>query len=410
MAGDAPESLSHRRALVQTLRRAGHLHSASVAEALLAVPREVFVPGLPLHEVYRPSDAIVTKRLEGVSVSSCSAPEVIALMLEQLDPQPGQHVLEIGAGTGYNAALLAHLVGDEGQVVTLDIDDDLVRSAREHLATAGYGQVNVVHADGALGYAPGQPYDRIILTVASSDIPPAWRDQLARLDGRMVLPLALRGLQRCVALTRSADGDRLVSTSLRNCSFISMRGLLGMSVPRVPHDADERWVVSGDEDSLPLGSAVIAELLSRPVRVCPTGLSLSLDELRQALHLWLVAHEPNLYTLWGGSRLVDLFGFGERAGLRGTLCLLDAAGPSVALLAWCDETIAGGDLCVLASDGGLELAERLQALLREWSDQGRPSDAEVDISAYPRATAPAPGPGEVAIDQRWSRFILRWLL
>jgi protein-L-isoaspartate(D-aspartate) O-methyltransferase len=410
MAGDAQGSLSHRRALVQTLRRDGHLHSANVAAALLAVPREVFVPGVPLDEVYRPSDAIVTKRLEGISVSSCSAPEVIALMLEQLDPQPGQRVLEIGAGTGYNAALLAHLVGPEGQVVTLDIDDDLVQAARQHLAAAGCGQVNVVETDGALGYARGQPYDRIILTVASSDIAPAWREQLARPDGRMVLPLAIRGLQRCVVFARGGEGDRLVSTSLRNCSFISMRGLLSMSTPRVPQDADARWVLSSDDERLPLASEDIAELLSRPVRVCRTGLSISLDELRHALHLWLVAREPNLFTLWGGSRLVDLFGFGERAGLRGTLCLLDAAGPSVALLAWCDETVAGGELCVLASDSGLHLAERMQALLREWTELGRPSDAELEISAYPRASGPAPGPGEVAIDQRWSRFILRWLL
>ncbi|HTD79427.1 MAG TPA: methyltransferase domain-containing protein, partial [Chloroflexota bacterium] len=147
MDASSDDSRAYRRALVQTLQRDGHLHSARAADALLAVPREVFVPGVALPDVYCPSEAIVTKRLAGVSVSSASAPEVIALMLEQLDPQPGQRVLEIGAGTGYNAALLAHMVGETGDVVTVDIDEDLVLSAREHLSTAGCKQVTVVQSD-----------------------------------------------------------------------------------------------------------------------------------------------------------------------------------------------------------------------------------------------------------------------
>src|SRR5919202_4998573 len=140
-----------RQALVDDLKREGRVHSARVEAALRAVPREVFVPGVPLDEVYRPSDAIVVKRLEGISVSSASAPDVVAVMLEQLAVEPGQRVLEVGAGTGYNAALLAELVGPEGQVVSIEIDEDLVAAAREHLRAAGYDQVQVVLGDGALG-------------------------------------------------------------------------------------------------------------------------------------------------------------------------------------------------------------------------------------------------------------------
>src|SRR5919201_549787 len=152
MDGDESESRLQRRALVEVLQRDGHLRSSRVSEALLAVPRELFVPRVPLADVYCPSEAIVTKRVGGVSVSSASAPEVVALMLEQLDPRPGDRVLEIGAGTGYNAALLAHLVGPAGAVVSVDIDEDLVLDARQHLREAGYGQVVVAVADGAQGY------------------------------------------------------------------------------------------------------------------------------------------------------------------------------------------------------------------------------------------------------------------
>src|SRR5437764_10814406 len=104
------DSLAHRQELVAKLRAEGQIRSARVAEAFATVPREVFVPGVPLDEVYRSNEAILVKRVDGVGVSSASAPDVMAQMLEHLAPNPGDNVLEIGAGTGYNAALLARLV------------------------------------------------------------------------------------------------------------------------------------------------------------------------------------------------------------------------------------------------------------------------------------------------------------
>ncbi|HWC83884.1 MAG TPA: methyltransferase domain-containing protein, partial [Pseudonocardiaceae bacterium] len=92
-------------------------------------------------------------------------PTVVAMMLGQLDPQPGENVLEIGAGTGYNAALLAELVGDTGQVTTIDIDLNVTAHARATLADTGYDQVRVITADGALGDPDHAPYDKIIVTV-----------------------------------------------------------------------------------------------------------------------------------------------------------------------------------------------------------------------------------------------------
>jgi protein-L-isoaspartate(D-aspartate) O-methyltransferase len=402
------ESLDFRHGLIEQLRKDGHLQSARVAMAMEAVPRELFLPGVPLEEVYRASEAIVTKRLDGVSVSSASAPEVMALMLEQLDPQPGQRVLEIGAGTGYNAALLAHLVGDSGEVITLDIDEDLVLAAREHLQDAGYGRVKVVQTDGALGYPDPRAFDRVILTVASNDIAPAWREQLAQPHGRLVLPLGLRGPQRCVAFTH-AD-DHLVTDSVRNCAFIPLRGVLAGGSARVPLDDDGRRVLTGGEELLPLTVADIVALLKAPLRRWRTRILIGPQELREGLLLWLVTHQPGVYTLWGGPGVPDLFGLVDRAGVHGTLCCLNASG--LALLAWANDVNGdgrAGELCVLAPAGSDALAEQVAETLKAWDAAGRPLDTQLEIRAYPRGTPAAITPAAITIDQRWTRFVLNWL-
>src|SRR5687768_15775037 len=110
----APDAATLRDQLVATLRERGLLRDPAIERAFRSVPREVFVPGVPLAQVYA-DDAIMTKTENGVGVSSSSQPAIMAIMLAQLDPRPGLRVLEIGAGTGYNAALLRELVGDAGQ-------------------------------------------------------------------------------------------------------------------------------------------------------------------------------------------------------------------------------------------------------------------------------------------------------
>jgi protein-L-isoaspartate(D-aspartate) O-methyltransferase len=198
--------------LIGALKAAGVVHDQPVEGAFRSVPRHLFLPGVALEEVYR-DQAIVTKRVDGFRVSSSSQPTIMAVMLEQLGVQPGQRVLEIGAGTGYNAALLAHLVGETGQVVTMDIDDDIVQAARRNLLAAGFERVQVISGDGALGHAAGAPYDRIILTVGAWDVAPAWWDRL-RPGGRLVLPLALRGPET-LARHRLRSGGRSSSECLR---------------------------------------------------------------------------------------------------------------------------------------------------------------------------------------------------
>jgi protein-L-isoaspartate(D-aspartate) O-methyltransferase len=169
-----------------------------VEAALRTVPRHLFAPEVPLETAYA-NHSIVTKRNErGGPISSVSAPWLQAIMLGQLQVAPGQHVLEIGSG-GYNAALLRELVGPDGSVTTIDIDQEIADRARMCLAAAGYHDVRVVCGDGEFGAAEYGPFDRIIVTVGTWDIPPAWVEQLAE-SGRLVVPLRTKGLGRSWAL------------------------------------------------------------------------------------------------------------------------------------------------------------------------------------------------------------------
>jgi protein-L-isoaspartate(D-aspartate) O-methyltransferase len=132
-----PDPAVLRQRLATRLRRAGTLTDPVVERAFLTVPRELFVVAVAAREgleaVYR-DDAIVIKRdALGRPASSSSQPSIMAAMLEQLQVRPGQRVLEVGAGSGYNAALLSSLVGPGGHVVSVELDEEVARAARAAL-------------------------------------------------------------------------------------------------------------------------------------------------------------------------------------------------------------------------------------------------------------------------------------
>jgi protein-L-isoaspartate(D-aspartate) O-methyltransferase len=181
-----------RRRLVVQLRRSGYLHDARVAGAFLDVPREEFLREelveLGLAGVYR-DEAIVTRRdpQTNLPTSSSSQPAIMALMLEMLDVQPGDRIVEIGAGTGYNAAILDRLTGPDGRVVTVDVDPDVARRAATALRGVG-SPAQVVVADGTQPLPLVTTVDRIEVTASSTALPRPWYDQL-RTGGRLVVPL-----------------------------------------------------------------------------------------------------------------------------------------------------------------------------------------------------------------------------
>ncbi|MEU2502320.1 methyltransferase, FxLD system [Streptomyces pseudogriseolus] len=216
---------------------------ATVERAMRTVPRDAFLPGLKLENAYT-DQAVTIKDNPGkpLPLSCASVPSVVAMMLEQLDARAADDVLEIGAGTGYNAALLAELV-DRGSVTTVDIDPDVALHARTRLNATGYEHVTVIERDGLLGAPENAPYDRIIATVGVWDIPATWWDQLND-GGRLVLPLRWRGQTRSVALTR--HGDELVSEGMELCGFVPIIGQHGEKTS--PLNADDTIRVHYDED------------------------------------------------------------------------------------------------------------------------------------------------------------------
>ncbi len=220
--------------------------------ALAAVPRHAFIPDtiwiknpryvpplLPLHRKDDPDrwlelayrdDAVITQIDDGyptgpglggtMPTSSASSPIIVAVMLAALDARPGHRVLEIGTGTGYNAALLAHRLGAE-HVTSIEIDPEVAAHARMALSDTGYGEIRTVVGDGAEAHAQGAPYDRVIATAAVHRIPYPWVAQ-TRPGGRILLPWATNYTEALVDLTvdqHGAASGSIVSES----SFMGLR-------------------------------------------------------------------------------------------------------------------------------------------------------------------------------------------
>jgi protein-L-isoaspartate(D-aspartate) O-methyltransferase len=411
-----------RERLVDQVLATSGIRDERIAAALRDVPRHLFLPHLPPEEAYL-DDAIVTKRdAAGQPISSSSQPAIMAIMLDQLTLTAGQRVLEIGAGTGYNAALMRHIIGPSGAVVSVDIEADLADRAREHLATAGYPDVTVVAADGADGYLPGAPYDRVIATVGVSDLAPAWLDQ-AGPGARIVVPLDVRGSQLAVAFGRSGSGGHWVSRSVAPCGFMRMRGSLagpertlvlqpGLSV-MLP---DGLTLADGNEAD----GAALAAFLDGPPAEFATGVSTSSLQVFWGLGLWLATRDRRSCGVAedrsageGQSRLA-------RAPLRGgamlaTAGILDSGGIAVLTAEQLTPPAEGrpGQLALeVAGFGphGAELGAALAGHVQAWDQASQPGAARLHVDAYPRASADEPAPpaggDALVIERPATRFVV----
>ncbi|MFD8160949.1 methyltransferase domain-containing protein [Streptomyces malaysiensis] len=323
-----------------------------IRHAFETVPRHEFVPGTvwvvdggvyrPLRRaddpdrwarmVYDPARAITTQVDDGapaptggdVPTSSISAPAAVVTMLAELDLRPGHWVLEIGAGTGYNAALLAERTGVE-RVTTLEIDPHMADGARAALHRAGYGGVTVLEADGERGWRDGSPYDRLVATASVTSIPQAWVEQV-RPGGLILAPFRTAFCSHGLARLTVSDG-RAEGRFAGAVTFMAVRGQRAR--PRIDGVfSTESW-----EESRESKAELDVALLADPHAEFAVGLRLaevahwpqdgghwwcSRDSWAYAadgaVHQWgprnLADETAEALTWWEGAGRPELFDFG----------------------------------------------------------------------------------------------------
>jgi protein-L-isoaspartate(D-aspartate) O-methyltransferase len=330
-------------------------------------------------------------------------------MLDQLQAQPGERILELGAGTGYNAALLAYLVGETGHVTTIDVDDDLVEGARAHLAATGFTNVEALTRDGALGHAEGAPYDRIIATVGAHGVPHAWLRQLAP-GGRLLIPQRLKGsVSRSIAYEQRDGHWRSVSSEMN--TFMPLR--------RGIADDDRRVIPLSTDGSVrleaPAGQHIdadaLAAVLDTPRTEEWTGMMVRAMESPEWMELFITCSLPS-----GLLRML----FPKEA--KGTLLTDDPYPSSTAAV---DKgaityfarrlsekkTPEGGKLwgfgVIGHGPGSDELTAKVADAIRTWDRDFRGREASFEIQPLD-APAIEQQPGLFAIDTPLNRIVVDW--
>jgi protein-L-isoaspartate(D-aspartate) O-methyltransferase len=230
--------LRHR--MVENQLRNRHIRDERVLEAMERIPRHLFVPSSRRWSAYDDGPLAIG---HGQTISQ---PYMVACMTEQLRLGAQSRVLEIGTGSGYQAAVLGELAA---QVWTVERHPELAHRAKELLLALGYGNVRVIVADGSLGFPPAAPYDAILVTAAAPSVPDALRKQLAP-GGRMVIPISRGFVDDCMLIERlpglphTSDAGssanetgggrgggettpRFRETSIVGCSFVPLIGQQG---------------------------------------------------------------------------------------------------------------------------------------------------------------------------------------
>ncbi|AEY93190.1 L-isoaspartate(D-aspartate) O-methyltransferase [Streptomyces hygroscopicus subsp. jinggangensis 5008] len=400
-----PQELRNR--LVDQIVKASlpGLYDARVEDAMRTVPRHDFIPQASLELAYA-NQAVTIKDNpdpDALPLSCASQPDVVFFMLAQLGIQPGNNILEAGAGTGYNAALMRHLTGPTGNVTTLDYHEDVAAHARQRLDATGFSDVRVLTRDGALGAPEYAPFDRLIATVGVWDLPASWWDQLA-VGGRLVLPLRWRGLTRSIAFVREADCLR--SESLATCGFLPMIGQDGEREGYVDEDHLVKLYWDADQPIHPL--SLRKSLAEAKKHLLWTNVAVAPDEPLDGIWLRLSAVDPATCRI-----TVRPEAFASAAGLhRPAIPALSPAlaeGDSLAYLVLEPVDVQGSKRYRLGAAGygpaGQELAERLCVQLRAWDDD---RTLPPSIIAYPAGTPDEKMASGHVIDKPSGRLVITY--
>jgi protein-L-isoaspartate(D-aspartate) O-methyltransferase len=364
--------------------------SERVRDAFLAVPRHGFVPryrdfGSEAWQEVTDHDLLahlpVLYRDDGLAIGvdgagdavTISSPGWVLYLLELLRVEPGQRVFEVGAGSGWNAALLGHLAGPTGHVESFEIIPALAMQAARAVANAGLTNVRVVAGDAGAGPVDGEPFDRVIFTAGSYDLP-GWIHGRVRVGGLLLLSLKLPGGGDCVTLFRR-DEDCFVALTARACEVVWMRGQThDAALDPVQLEDDREWRRLRDRPTgqrrFPFGGRSSAGLAQRTF----------------ALRSFLAICEPRMRWFVGAEGW-PYYAFG----------LYDET---------TDSLVVAQD-GVLASFNGVAASDALVARIHEWVDLGMPSAETMEVRAYPAGTVLTAAAGETIVRRRATHFVWR---
>jgi protein-L-isoaspartate(D-aspartate) O-methyltransferase len=213
MSGPFDPTLLFRQALVSKIREHTNEPAPRVLEAFIRVPRHLFIPGVDVERAYEDSALPIGFQ------QTISQPSMIATMLSALDVQPQHRVLEIGAGSGYAAALLGCLAAE---VYAVEILPELAAAAQRRLFELGYHNVHVLESNGRAGLAEHGPYGRILVSAGADAVPAALIDQLEP-GGRIAIPVGDDKGQKLLVGEKSAEGEMVWQRSI-SCIFVPLVG------------------------------------------------------------------------------------------------------------------------------------------------------------------------------------------
>ncbi|MHA1213847.1 MAG: protein-L-isoaspartate(D-aspartate) O-methyltransferase [Candidatus Hodarchaeales archaeon] len=218
---------TQKERLIEYYRLSGYVKQESSFEAFMKIPRELFVPASQKNLAYvdRPLALMNTGQ-------TISAPHMTVMILDYLELQPGMKILEIGSGSGYQAALIASVICSNnevnGHIYSLEIVPELVTFARENIRKAGLENcVTIIEKDGTLGFEEEAPYDRVIITAAGPSVPPPLMDQV-KPGGFLVIPLGRPGLWQQMTRFRKTEDGKIKKEFLSSVAFVPLRGKYGV--------------------------------------------------------------------------------------------------------------------------------------------------------------------------------------
>lgn len=205
--------------MILFLMSQGVLKSKRLIEAFRRTPRHLFVKETDAPLAYRDIP------LQLIKEETISQPSTVALMLELLELKEGDHVMEIGAGSGWNAALISNCVGSKGEVYTLEIDRDLTKMAEANIAKLNLHNIHIINKDGSNGHEADAPYDKIIYTASTKAVPDSVLKQL-KVGGLLIAPIGGTFVQ-VLTLLRKTDEKKIESTPIGYFQFKPMYGVAG---------------------------------------------------------------------------------------------------------------------------------------------------------------------------------------